>query len=406
MPSEKSALEIIQWLVSAGIEGTPETELLPALGERMIAAGIPLLRANVYQPTLHPMIGGHIFVWWRGEDRAQEQSWDRMPVDPKSQSDPSPFERMIVAGDMRVRRRLKAADISELPLLQEFRNRGGTDYLALQSRFGEAHVMGPVDRILTSWVSDAPGGFSDDQLAAIERIAPALALAAKGSSTYRIAETVIEVYLGRDAGKRVLGGTIERGAGESIRAALWSCDLQGFTKLADAVPRDQLMALLDDYFDCMVTTLHDRGGQVLKFRGDGLLAIFNYGEDAESCAAALSAAEQALRHVDELTARRQAAGLPVSRFYIGLHVGEVMYGNIGAQDRLDFTVVGPAVNEVARIEAMCRSLDQSLVISTAFAAAAENSDQRLVSLGRYALRGVRRPQELFTLDLSEDDSGP
>ncbi len=396
--------DITDWLVSAGIEGTPETELLPELGARMNAAGIPLLRANIYQPTLHPMIGGHIFTWWRGDEGARAQAWNRVPVGSKSLVDPSPFERMILAGNLRVRWRLKETELSELPLLAEFRDKGGTDYLALQSRFGTAHTLGPVDRILTSWVSDAAAGFSDEHLAAIERIAPALALAAKASSTHRIAETVIEVYLGRDAGKRVLGGTIERGAGESIRAALWSCDLQGFTKLADRLPSDQLLALLDDYFDCMVTTLHEYGGQVLKFMGDGMLAIFNCSEDSESCAMTLGAAEQALRQVDELTARRQTAGLPVSRFYIGLHLGEVMYGNIGAQDRLDFTVVGPAVNEVARIEAMCRSLDQSLVISSAFAASTD-SDPRLVSLGRYALRGVRRPQELFTLDLSETGGG-
>ncbi len=307
---------------------------------------------------------------------------------------------MVVAGDRRMRYRLDHADLAELPLLEEFRTKGGTDYLALQYRFGGAHVVGPVDRILTSWVSDAPAGFSENDIAAIEEIAPVLALAAKDAATHRIAETVLETYLGHDASKRVLDGNVQRGQGDSIRAALWSCDLQGFTKLADKLPRDDLMALLDDYFDAMVTTLHEAGGQVLKFMGDGLLAIFSLGSDADSCAASLSAAEQALRHVDALSSRRQSLGLPISRFYIAIHLGEVMFGNIGAQNRLDFTVVGPAVNEVARIEAMCRSLDQSLVISQAFAEATPGREGRLVSLGRYALRGVTRPQELFTLDLS------
>lgn len=405
-PQER--LEIIDWAVSQGLEGRPETELLPALCARLAEAGISLLRANVYQPTLHPMIGGHIFVWWKGARQAEEQSWNRVAVDPATRANPSLFERMIMADDLRLRRRLDDSDLTELPLLQEFRAKGGTDYLALQSRFGAAHVVGPVDRILTSWVSDAPGGFSDEDLAALEQIAPVLALAAKDASNLRIAKTVLGTYLGYDAGLRVLEGNVVRGQGDSIRAALWSCDLQGFTKLADQLSRDDLMALMDDYFDAMVTTVHEAGGQVLKFMGDGFLATFSPGSDADCCAASLRAAELALVRVAELTARRQKAGQPVSRFYIALHLGEVLYGNIGAQDRLDFTVVGPAVNEVARIEAMCRSLDQSLVISQAFAEVARAADpeSRLVSLGRYALRGVTRPQELFTLDMTaEEESG-
>ena len=156
--------------------------------------------------------------------------------------------------------------------------------------------------------------------------------------------------------------------------------------------------MLDDYFECMVTTVHESGGEVLKFMGDGLLAIFNLRDDAESCRAALEAADRVLGRIAQLTVSRRDAGLPVSGLYVALHIGDVMYGNIGARDRLDFTVVGPAVNEVSRIEAMCRALEQSLVVSSAFAEAAAGSADRLVSLGRYALRGVRKPQELFTLD--------
>ncbi len=223
----------------------------------------------------------------------------------------------------------------------------------------------------------------------------------KASATYRVATGLIETYLGKDAGQRVLGGTIERGSGETIRAALWSCDLQGFTKLADAMPRDQLLALMHDYFEGMVTTIDEHDGHVLKFIGDGILAIFNMGDDAKSCRAALEAADRAMGRMAEVSAKRQAAGLPVTRFSIGLHVGDVLYGNIGAPNRLDFTVIGPAVNEVSRIESMCRALDQDLIVSSAFAKAANGSRERLVSLGRYVLRGVRRPQELFTLVQAE-----
>jgi adenylate cyclase len=314
---------------------------------------------------------------------------------------------MIVANAEKFRRRLGRSDEPpRFPLFDGFRQKSGTDYFAMQTRFGKASALGPVDRILSSWLTDAPDGLSESHLTAIEQIAPALALAVKTSSTYRIASTVIETYLGRDAGRRVLSGSIERGSGESIRAALWHCDLRGFTRLADTTPRDPLLAMLDEYFETMVTTVHEFGGQVLKFMGDGLLAIFTLGDDAESCSAALHAAERALHRVGELTAARKGSGLPVSEFYIGLHLGEVMYGNIGARDRLDFTVVGPAVNEVSRIESMCRALEQNLVVSSAFAEAAKESTDRLVSLGRYALRGVRKSQELFTLERLDGMGAP
>ena len=401
------ALEIIQWTVSEGLNGTPETKLLPGLCERLMRAGIPLLRVNVYQPTLHPMIGGHLFIWWRGDPVARQEDWDRNVNELRSDEALSPFEHMISTDTQKLRRRLDRYDETpKFPLFDEFGQRGGTDYFAIQTRFGPTSALGPVDRILTSWLTDAPDGFPDAHLTAIEQVVPSLALAAKGSSTYRIANTVIETYLGRDAGQRVLSGAIERGSGETIRATLWYCDLRGFTKLADTIPRDRLLAMLDDYFECMVATVQEFRGQVLKFMGDGLLAIFTLDDDAESCRAALNAAERALHRVEKLTAARKASGLPVSEFSIGLHLGEVMYGNIGARDRLDFTVVGPAVNEASRIEAMCRGLEQNLVISSAFAKAAKGSTDRLVSLGRYALRGVRKPQELFTLEVPEDVSAP
>jgi adenylate cyclase len=258
---------------------------------------------------------------------------------------------------------------------------------------------------MSSWTSDRPGGFDDDDVAAIEILLPVLALAIKAETTAGIAHSVVETYLGRDAGHRVLSGEIGRGSVETIRAVLWLCDLQGFTKIADSTPRDELIPMLNDYFEAMVDTVHEHGGQVLKFMGDGLLAILNLddGEDDQVCAGALDAAEEALARVDEVNQRRADEGLPVTEFSLALHLGEVLYGNVGSRDRLDFTVVGPAVNEVSRIEAMCRSLDQNLIISSTFAHAAMGCSERLISLGRYALRGVRRPQELYTL-LSREDA--
>lgn len=390
-----------QWIVSEGLKGTEETWLLQGLCERLLAADIPVLRANISQPTLHPITGGHLFIWRRGEEAVQE-GWERNVRDDYSST---PFAHMIAMGKTQLRCRLEQGEGAEFPMCNQFRQQGATDYFAMETAFGEAHRFGPADRILTSWLTDAPGGFLDAHIAAIEQLAPPLALAVKGASTFRIARSVIETYLGADAGRRVLSGEIDRGSGQTIRAALWYCDLQGFTKLADTTSRDRLLAMLDDYFECMVTTVQECHGEVLKFMGDGLLAIFNLSDDAESCSAALDAAGKVIERVSKLIEQRREGGLPVTEFRIALHLGDVMYGNIGARNRLDFTVVGPAVNEVSRIESMCRALEQNLVVSQAFAEAADRSRDRLVSLGRYALRGVRKSQELFTLDATDESAG-
>ena len=394
----ETTLEIFRWTVSEGLNGTPETEVLDGFCAKLVAEGVPLLRANISQPTLHPIIGGHLFIWQRDSGGAAQEDWQRNVAAHGKDFVRTPFNYMSTEKLSRLRCRLDGKSASvEFPMLERFRELGGTDYFALRTMFGEGHRLGPAEGTISSWLTDAPGGFSDDHIAIIEQLTSPLALAVKGASAYRVANSVIATYLGADAGRRVLGGEILRGTGETIRAALWYCDLQGFTKISETTPRDRLLALLDDYFEDMVTAVQDHGGQVLKFMGDGLLAIFTSPDDAESCGSALNAADQALDQMAQLTAAREAEGLPVTGFRVALHLGDVMYGNIGARDRLDFTVVGPAVNEVSRIEAMCRSLDQDIVISQAFAKAAGKSTDRLVSLGRYALRGVRRPQELFTL---------
>jgi adenylate cyclase len=188
-----------------------------------------------------------------------------------------------------------------------------------------------------------------------------------------------------------------------VRKVLWFSDLVGFTKIADTLPRDQLLDLLNAYADCLVGVVHDHDGEVLKFMGDGILAVFGGPPDA-ACRRALDAAVAARAAIARLSAERAAAGQPVTAFTLALHEGEVLHGNIGGRERLDFTVVGPAVNEISRIQAMSRSLDQPILVSSSFAEAGAGQRDRLVSVGRYALRGVARPQELFTLDLEALDA--
>ncbi|MGF1608267.1 MAG: adenylate/guanylate cyclase domain-containing protein [Kiloniellales bacterium] len=396
-------VDLVEWIVAQGLAGQPETRLFAEICKRLSADGLPLLRANIHVSALHPVIGGHLFIWWRGDQEALREDWRRADAVLRS-GQLSPFESMILNNQEALRLRLDREETAAaFPLFERLRQRGGTDYLAMQVRFGQDRAFGPVDRVLFSWLTDLPDGFQAAHLEELRRIMPSLALAVKAASGHRVANDVIETYLGRDAAQRVLKGDIERGMGETIRAALWYCDLKGFTRLSDTVPRDHLLAMLDEYFEVMVTTLHEFQGQVLKFTGDGLLAIFNLEDDPASCRAAHAAAEQVTSRIDALSAERATAGLPVSDFRIGLHLGEVLFGNVGARGRLDFTVVGPAVNEVSRIEAMCRPLEQRLLISSTFARVPTDLSDNLVSLGRYALRGVRQPQELFTLAPPPDE---
>lgn len=290
------------------------------------------------------------------------------------------------------------------PIIDELREKGATDYILYATGFKDTNFDGNVplveqEGMLSSWTIDSPGGYSEWQLENLPRIVRALGLAIKSARNHRMARTLLEVYLGKDAGRRVLSGEIERGSVQTISAVLWYCDMQGFTKIGESTPPDELIGMLNDYFDTMVTPIHEAGGEVLKFMGDGLMAIFKLDDEDTSriCRNALDTIEEVRRRLSEVSAKRESEGKVTTDFYIAIHLGDVEYGNIGSTDRLDFTVVGPAVNKVSRIEAMCRPLERDVVLSSAFAKAATGCQDRLVSLGRYALRGVRQPEELYTL---------
>ena len=209
----------------------------------------------------------------------------------------------------------------------------------------------------------------------------------------------METYLGRDAGKRVLSGRIARGVAERINAVLWFSDLRGFTRITQTVAPQEVIPFLNDYADAIITSVHDAGGDVLKLIGDGTLAIFRSDDPGVACSSALKAEALMRGRIQSVTGRRAAQGLPISQAYLGLHIGEVYFGNIGSQNRLDFTVVGPAVNEANCIAALCRSVERDVLISSSFASVTPAEDRdRLVSIGRYALRGVEKARELFTLE--------
>ena len=284
-------------------------------------------------------------------------------------------------------------------MFSELREASIVDFVAMVNRFAADGVIGEMDCFYSAWMTDRAEGFADDEIAALKRLMPFLGLAIKSASLARIAETLVETYLGRDAGRRVLQGRIARGVADRIKAVLWFSDLRNYTRISDTAPPEEIIPLLNDYADAIVSAIHENDGDVLKLIGDGVLAIFPAEERAHACAAALDAASAAREAVAALNVRRFEQGLPATEMYLGLHIGEVFYGNIGSKERLDFTVVGPAVNEVSRIAAMCRSVDQPILMSAAFAASVAEERRAFASVGRYALRGVGKPQELFTLDL-------
>ena len=395
---------ISAWLVTEGLRGAAQTALLQGFCERLVAAGIPLQRAHATQRALHPVFGAVGFEWHRDGGRATREDYARVS-EPQESWLKSPFYHMLQEGVPELRERLlEENEASRFPVLEEFRAKGATDYFASALAFGPADIDqgadpdDPPEGMISSWTSDAPEGFSETDIVAIRSLLPVLGLALKSASSDRTARDLFTVYLGRDAGERVLSGDIRRGSLQTIRAVIWYFDLHGFTKLAQTTPGDQVIAMLNDYLGAAVGAVETYGGDVLKFMGDGLLAIFKFvDDDSACCSRAIAAADELIGTMAAINKRRAAAGLVHTNFSLALHHGNVMYGNIGAEDRLDFTVIGPAVNLAARIQAMCRPLEQDLILSAAVAGSATREGKRIVSLGRYALRGIPEPQELFTL---------
>jgi adenylate cyclase len=397
--------EIQNWVVARGLAGGAETDLLRGFCTRCREAGLPLSHAVVIIDTLHPTYEGRAFRWQvtptnesplieygptnQGEAAA---SWRR-----------SPFFHLLQAGESEFRSRLAFGDPVDFTNLERLRDSGHTDYVAFVNRFEREGSIGEMDAVYSHWTTNDEAGFDEECLQALRDLVPSVALAIKCISLGRVAATLVDVYLGRQTGQRVLQGQMSRGVAERIHAALWYSDLRDFTSISEQIAPEEIIPMLNDYAEAVISSVQDQGGEVLKLMGDGVLAIFAGTSIGEACRAALNAEAHVRDRALELSSRRTAEGQPTTSIYLGLHVGDVFYGNIGSDDRLDFTVIGPAVNEVCRIATMCRSAGQLTLSSTEFITAARSADKsRLVSVGRYALRGVERPQELFTIDRFRD----
>ena len=390
---------IESWLIEAGLAGAAEAELLHGFCDRCRGAGIALSRGTLIVDTLHPTHEGHVFRWRDNIEQPEVVEYGPSIGEAAARWEASPFYHLVTTGGSELRRRIGAGETEDFAILREMKAEGQTDYVIFVHRFGAASVIGEMDCVYSAWATASSGGFREADLAALRRFVPLLALAIKSVSMTHIARTLVEVYLGHDAGERVLSGRISRGVADRIKAVIWFSDLRGYTKITDTAPPEEIIPLLNDYSAAVIDAVRGAGGEVLKLIGDGVLAIFRAEDPAEACRCALRAMVGLKAGIKAVNERRSAGNHPVTTVYLGLHIGEVFYGNIGSENRLDFTVVGPAVNEASRIAAMCRSVDRGVIFSSEFAEATPEPERsKLVSVGRYALRGVGRSQELFTLD--------
>lgn len=375
------------WLID-GAPGARRPELIvERLGPALVEAGVPVHRVAAFVRTLHPHIAGRSFTWSYGGPVVIRELPYASLASPTFTG--SPITHMAQTGEPLRRRIADPTAARDFPILEELAREGATDYLALPMRFltGEVHAV--------TFATLAPGGFTDDHLAAIESLMPPLARVAEILALARTAANLLNTYVGHDAGERILAGKIRRGDTDAMQAVLWFSDLRGFTALSEQLTPADLIRVLNELFDCQVPVIERHGGEVLKFMGDGLLAIFPLAPDVAPtavCDTALAAAHEALDELATLNARRAELGAAPIRFGLALHVGEVAYGNIGGSGRLDFTCIGPAVNLASRLEGLTGKLGRSPLLSAEVA--------RLVSadvehVGTYELKGVAHEVDVY-----------
>ena len=389
------------WLVGQGLRSRPVTVIFEGFCERLKQTSLALARGHASIQVLHAALRVYGLTWQGGAQGVDDRRYgrDEAPGEAWLQS---PFRFALEQRLPRLRRRLAGPDAErDFPILRELSQQGFTDWISFSHSFNPTGSEAWLEQLgmVTSWATDAPQGFAEADLAALEDVVGTFALAVKAETAAEIARNLLLTYVGTGAADRVLGGAISRGSIEHIAAAILIADLRGFTGFAEAAPVESVVALLNDSFDAIGTPIVAEGGEILKFLGDGVLAIFRVdGDPAAACRRALAAAEAAQRAMVALAERRRAAGQPALALGQALHRGEVLYGNVGTRDRLDFTIVGTAVNEAARIEGLCKQLGRPLLLSSTFAATLAGNEPRLRSLGRHTLAGVAAPAEIWGVD--------
>src|SRR5450432_1174265 len=380
--------KIADWLIDGARSAASPPQMVAEFCARLVAAGLPLWRVGIFVRTLHPDILGVNFIWKPGAEVTSGTADHNFLDSPEFLNSPL----AVVFGEGReARHRLDDPESRRFPFLDDMRAEGVTDYIALPllSTDGSAHA--------SSWTTRHPGGFSDEQLNGLRSLMPPLARLVEVTSQRRRASVLLDTYVGNRAGERILGGQIRRGHTETMHAAIWLSDLRGFTALSDRLPAETVVDILNLYFDCQVSAIRTHGGEVLKFMGDGLLAVFPIseyvGDIHQVCHSALEAARESRASVE---AMHFQVGETVERFRFGvaLHVGKILYGNIGGGNRLDFTCIGPAVNLAARLEKIAGRLHRIVVASERFAAICSGG---WTDLGEFPIAGFAKAERVYGL---------
>ncbi|MET4802979.1 adenylate/guanylate cyclase domain-containing protein [Bradyrhizobium sp. LB11.1] len=378
---------VVDWLTNGTRDQRFIDNIFAEMCIRLQQAGIPLKRSTLHVMIQHPQWLGARFMW---SDGMREAEIARVDFDVRERSEyiGSPANEMF-DGATEVRENLERNPAlgRKHALYDEMRAKGLTDYVA----WPLYHTLGK--RHLVTFSTDRPGGFDDAHVAALKKVLPVLALVSEIRIKNRLARTLLETYVGTHAGELILAGATRRGTGTTVRAAIMICDLRDFTKISDNWPRDDVIDLLNDYFDAMSDPIVRHGGEILKFIGDGLLAIFPLHEP-NACANLLRAVTEARRAMAALNERNNGTGRAPMNYGIGVHVGDVMYGNIGSTSRLDFTVIGPAVNMASRLETLTKQVGRPVLLSRDFAELVA-PEFELERVGRHAVRGFSEPIELF-----------
>lgn len=390
-------------LIGLGLEGSHFGVILETFCAGLNTAGLSLMRAHVSLRAYHPEFGS-LAHNWRRETGTQSQTFVHTEQ-PQQNWVSSPLYYLLENNISEIRQRLTEPD-PELwfPFFDDIRSQGATDYVAFKAFFANPEGGLAVDPnntpegCLISLTADGPEGFSNQELDALRDLLPSLFLALKSGANRQLAADIATTYLGRDAGMRVLSGDIIRGSVQRLDTVICYFDLSGFTKLSETLDGPEIIEMLNAYFALAVDVVQKHGGNVLKFMGDGMLFIFDVSKMEDAPRAAIEATVAIRDEMHRVSKRRMCDGLTATGFTLALHSGEVLYGNIGGKTRLDFTVIGPAVNTTARLSSMCAHVDQNIVISANVARPMQKIRSDLVSLGQYRLRGVSERQELFTLD--------
>jgi adenylate cyclase len=383
----KDIRTVVDWLAGGAVSGPNSEDVLAQLCERMVECGVPLWRVAVFVTTLHPDVMGRRFLWQADSGVTTSNAlFAILETDDYRQS---PFTT-VYATRAPLRRRLADSNCPlDFAVLKDLKAEGATDYAAFPLTFtdGTIHV--------STWSTREPDGFTPKQFADLEAVILPLARVAEIRALRRTAGNLIDTYVGHQTGERIMAGKIRRGYVEAIRAAIWLSDMRGFTALSERAPPQAVIDVLNRYFGCQVPPILEHGGEVMKFMGDGLLAIFPIANDADAdevCRKTLACARDFRKRIAELPAPGE--GETAIRFGLALHIGEVMYGNIGGGNRLDFTCIGPAVNLAARLEKVASKLGETVVASADFARRRPDDFRRL---GEHAVAGFAAPQTVFGL---------